>query len=264
MRVALVVEYDGANHHGFQYQANAPSIQEELEKAVASLTGERARVRGAGRTDAGVHATGQVVAFDTGSTHPPETFVKGLNFYLPDKIAVKAAYRTEDEFDPRRMALSRTYQYRIECGPTRSPLTRRTAYRVREPLNVRRMRRAAQELVGRRDFASFAGTLARPGASTVREVYGTKIRRRGDIITIEVEGNAFLPHQVRRMAGALVDVGRGALDLGGLRAMVQGRPDAVKARSLPPHGLCLVKVTYHDFPPEGREVDGDKHNANQD
>lgn len=264
MRVALVVEYDGANYHGFQYQANAPSIQEELEKAVASLTGERARVKGAGRTDAGVHAIGQVVAFDTGSTHCPETFVKGLNFYLPDEIAVKAAYRTEDDFDPRRMALSRTYQYRIECGPTRSPLTRRTAYRVGEPLNVRRIRRAAQELLGRRDFASFAGPLARPGASTVREVYDARIRRRGDIITIDVEGNSFLPHQVRRMAGALVDVGRGALDLGGLRAMVHRTPGALKARSLPPHGLCLVKVTYRDFPPEAHKVDGDRRNAKQD
>ena len=104
MRLALVVEYEGTGYSGFQYQTNAPSIQEELEKAIAQLTGEELRVTGAGRTDAGVHARGQVVSFETDADHPPETFVRALNHYLPEEIAVRPAYRTGDDFDPRRKA----------------------------------------------------------------------------------------------------------------------------------------------------------------
>ena len=106
MRLALTVEYEGTNYHGFQYQVNAPTIQEELEKAIARFTGHHARVRGAGRTDAGVHALGQVVAFDTQSDHEPDVFVRALNHYLPEDIAVKAAYKVAANFDPRRAAWS--------------------------------------------------------------------------------------------------------------------------------------------------------------
>ncbi|MCH8205449.1 MAG: tRNA pseudouridine synthase A, partial [Chloroflexi bacterium] len=113
MRLALIVEYDGGDYHGFQYQANAPTIQEELQKAVLRFTGEEVRVSGAGRTDAGVHAEGQVVAFDTDSGHRPERFEKALNFYLPEDISVRGAYRVEGDFDPRRDASSRTYRYTI-------------------------------------------------------------------------------------------------------------------------------------------------------
>ena len=250
MRLALVVEYEGTHYHGFQYQASAPSIQEELEKAISRFTGESLRVRGAGRTDAGVHALGQVVAFDTDATHPLGVFVRALNFYLPDEIAVKAAYRAADDFDPRRMAVSRTYRYTIYCGAVRSPLIRRTAYQMGEPIDVRTMRRAAAEFVGKHDFARFAAPLGRPGASTVRHIYEAKLRQDGESISLEVQGNAFLPHQVRRMAGALVDVGRGRLTAAELKSMIDCEPSGLVARSLPPHGLCLLRVTYADFPIE--------------
>ena len=257
MRLALIVEYDGTRYHGFQYQANARSIQEELEDAIARLTGERLRVKGAGRTDAGVHATGQVVAFDTSADHEPETFVRGLNFYLPDEVAVKAAYRTRGDFDPRRMALSRRYRYTIVCGPAPSPLRRLTAHHMYEQLNIRRMRRAAQLFEGRHDFASFSGPLGSPRASTVRAVYEAKVRRDGDVTSFEVEGDSFLPHQVRRMAGALVEMGRERLTLSTLRSMIERRPGGVVAHPLPARGLCLLKVTYADFPPKVGEVNGD-------
>jgi tRNA pseudouridine38-40 synthase len=255
MRLALVVEYEGTNYHGFQYQANAPSIQEELERAIASLTGEVMRVTAAGRTDAGVHARGQVVAFDTGSRYGTQTFVRALNHYLPDDIAVKAAYRTGADFDPRRMALSRRYRYTIFCGAERSPLMRRTAYYVSDSLNVRRMRKAAEGLVGRHDFARFASRLDRPGASTVRDIYEAAVRRNGDAINVEVEGSSFLPHQVRRMAAALVEIGRGRLTMADFRSMIDGRPGEGIDLSLPPQGLCLMKVTYPDFPPKAGESD---------
>ena len=259
MRLALVVEYEGTRYHGFQYQANAPSIQEELQKAIEQLTGERPGVGAAGRTDAGVHAKGQVVAFDTAARYPPETFVRALNFYLPDEIAIKAAYRTEDDFDPRRMALRRWYRYTIHRGSTPSPLVRRTSHHVGEMLDIRRMQKAARVFVGRHDFARFAGPMSRPSASTVREVYDASVSNRNEVVNFDVEGNAFLPRQVRRMAGALVDLGRGNLALAELRSMVDGEPGHGVARSLPPQGLCLMKVTYADFPPASGEPDGNTY-----
>ena len=250
MRLALIVEYEGTRFHGFQYQANAPTIQEELEKAIGRLTGRTPRVKAAGRTDAGVHATGQVVAFDTSTRHSAETHVRALNHLLPDEIAVKEAYRVPGDFDPRRSALSRKYTYTIYRGATPSPLIRRTALHLRERLGIRRMRRAARLFVGEHDFRRFAGPLGRREASTVREVFDVRVAERGSVLKIEVEGNAFLPHQVRRMAGALVDLGRGRLSMVQLRTLLEEEPGEVVAHSLPPHGLCLVKVKYAGFPPE--------------
>jgi tRNA pseudouridine38-40 synthase len=255
MRLGLIVEYEGTRYHGFQYQVNAPSIQEELEKAVQRLTGEKLRVKTAGRTDAGVHATGQVVAFDTESRHGPETFVGALNFYLPDDIAVRAAYSVRKTFDPRRDALSRKYRYTILGSPTRSPLMRRTAHLVQVPLNVGNMRRAAKHLIGEHDFTRFSGPLEQPDASTVRSVYGAFVRKSGGILRFDVEGSSFLPHQVRRMVGALVDIGRNALSMEEFRIMLDGGRSEAIARSLPPQGLCLMEVTYADFPPKVGEPD---------
>ncbi len=244
MRLALTVEYDGTRYAGFQYQKNARSIQEELEKAIASLTGENARVRGAGRTDAGVHALGQVVAFDTASAHRPETVLRALNHYLPDDIAVKAAAEVGDDFDPRRSAVSRRYRYTVLNSAVRSPLKRSFSHREPSPLDSEAMARAARLYVGVHDFRRFAGRPDWPGASTVREIKESRVEKTGDTITFEVEGNAFLPHQVRRMAGALVDVGRGALTIEDIAAMLEGGPDSATARSLPARGLCLLKVKY--------------------
>jgi len=255
MRVALIVEYEGTRYSGFQYQTNAPSIQEELEKSITLLTNEHTRISAAGRTDAGVHALAQVISFETSVEYPLTTFVKGLNHHLQKDIAVKAAYRTKDDFDPRRMALSRMYKYTINCSSTPSPLTRRTAYHFGAPLDVRRTRAAARHFVGRHDFAQFAGPLQRPRSNTIREIYKAPVRQMGDIINFEVEGNAFLPHQVRRMAGALIDVGRGALDPADLKSMVNTTSGDLVANTLPPEGLCLVGVTYANFPPKVGELD---------
>jgi len=251
--MSLIVEYEGSRYHGFQYQADAPSIQEELEKAIARLTNESPRVKGAGRTDAGVHATGQVVAFDTDADYGPETFIGALNHFLPDDIAVKAAFRVGSDFDPRRMALSRRYRYTFYCRATPSPLNRSTAYHVGDQLDVPRMRRAARHLVGVHDFARFCGPMNRAGASTVREVFEARLNLGEDLLRFDVEGNAFLPHQVRRMAGALVAVGRGRLTPDDVKALVDKGPGEAVADTLPPHGLCLMKVAYADFPPEGDE-----------
>ena len=247
MRLALLVEYDGAGYHGFQYQPNARSIQEELEGAIGRLTGERVRVEGAGRTDAGVHASGQVVTFDTAAAHTEEVFLGALNHYLPRDIAVRRVRRVPAGFDPRRMATGRRYRYTIDNGPVRSPLTRRASHHVAAPLDVDRMRRAARHFLGRRDFARFAGRPERPDASTVREITGFTVRRSGRMVTLEVEGGSFLPHQVRRMAGALVDVGHGRLTPAQVKGMLNGEDTDAVAGALPPQGLCLVRVEYRDI-----------------
>ena len=239
MRLALIVEYEGTRYSGFQYQANAPTIQRELELALGRLTGDSPRVTAAGRTDAGVHATGQVVALDTRSSLPPQTFVHGMNFHLPDDIAVKSAYYVDAAFDPRLMAISRRYRYTIRCSPTRSPLARRTAFRFSGALDVPRMRDAALLFVGRHDFARFAGPLSRPEAGSVRDVLDAQVRQSCQRIEFEVEANAFLPHQVRRMAGALVDVGAGRLAVSDIDSLINGEaPVPWRARCRPRACAC--------------------------
>ena len=247
MRLALLVEYDGTDYHGFQYQANAPSIQEELEKAIHRFTGERVRVKGAGRTDAGVHARGQVVAFDTTAAHPPAVFLRALNHHLPCEIVVRTVQPVPDDFDPRRMATSRRYAFTIDNGPVRSPLTRRTSHHVAAPLDLGRMRSAARHFIGRHDFARFAGRPDRADASTVREITEFTVRQDGRMVTLQVEGSSFLPHQVRRMAGALVDVGHGRLTPTQVKEMLDGDDVDAVAVSLPPQGLCLLRVEYENM-----------------
>ena len=244
MRLALTIEYDGSRYSGFQYQTNAPSVQAELEGALERLTGEKVRIAGAGRTDAGVHAAGQVVAFDTGSDLPAERFAAGMNFHLPKDVAVRSAHRVPEGFDPRRAAVSRRYRYTLLNRATRSPLTERSAVVVKQLLDVDRMQVMAKLMEGTHDFARFAGPLERPDASTVRIVNKIDIKVDGEKIEIDVEGSAFLPHQVRRMVGALVDVGRGKMTDADVARLVAGQDTRAVARSMPPQGLSLVQVRY--------------------
>lgn len=249
MRLALTIEYEGTRYHGFQYQVNAPSIQAALEQAIERLTGERVRIKGAGRTDAGVHAEAQVVAFDTDSTHTADTFVSALNHHLPQDIAVKAAHIVETDFDPRRHALSRTYRYSILNSKTPSPMMRRFACQIREPLDARRMHSVTRLFIGAHDFRKFAAPLPDGKSSSVRAIYDAFVRQDGDMIRIGVTGSAFLQHQVRRMAGALVDIGRGRLSPDDLQAMIDNAPTDKIAHTLPAHGLCLVRIKYANYPP---------------
>ncbi len=242
-RIALLLEYDGSAYGGSQVQRNAPSIQAAVERAIRQLTGETVRAAFAGRTDAGVHALGQVAAFTTGARHDIATFVRGLNALLPEDIAVRAAVEAPPGFDPRRHARSRRYRYLIWNAPERSPLRRRVMWHVRVPLDETRMAREAAVLVGEHDFASF-GASPGPGRSTVRQMLHAEVRRQGECIAVEMEANAFLPHQVRRTVGALVEVGCGRLPEGTFcRWLTTPRPGTA-GPAAPPHGLCLVRVTY--------------------
>jgi tRNA pseudouridine38-40 synthase len=247
-RIALVLEYEGTGYAGFQLQANAPSVQEQVELAVERLTGERPRLKGAGRTDAGVHALGQVGAFDTASTLPVERFQAGLNHFLPEDIAVVGAHEAPDGFDPRRHATARVYRYTLLERDVRSPLRRRFVHRVGKRVDLPAMAEALAYTEGERDFAPFSGAYPQE-KSTVRRMLRTRAWRDGEEVHLELEGNAFLPQQVRRTIAAVLEVGLGRLSHTSFRALADCGQRGAAALVLPPTGLCLREVKYRRFPP---------------
>lgn len=239
--LALVLEYEGTRYHGFQYQVGVPTIQGDIERALAKVTGERIRTVGAGRTDAGVHAKGQVISFGTSSTLRPQTLVRALNFYLRPDIAVKAVSRVESNFNARRDALSREYRYMILNGLAPSPLHQRDAYYVPAALDIDAMNHVCQYLVGSHDFASFTGPT---GRRTVREVYKAEVSREEEVVFFDMVANSFLPKQVRCTVGSLIRVGLGKLTAEEFQEIMQAKRPGLAAPVVPPHGLCLMKVNY--------------------
>jgi tRNA pseudouridine38-40 synthase len=245
-RIVLIIEYDGTDYHGSQWQANAPTVQGEIEKALKMLTGEKIRIKMASRTDAGVHARGQVVGFDTGAALPLNAFIAGLNHFLPAAIAVKQAHRAADGFDVRRQANSREYNYYILNSPTPSPLRQKYSYRVAGELDTEAMNRACQALVGRHDLASF---IASEGAAnrqrrTVRDVFKAEVTRDGDTITFIMVASSFLPHQVRNTIGALIKVGQGSITVEEFKRLVAAAAPGLAGPTAPAAGLCLRRVNY--------------------
>jgi len=248
-KIALVVEYDGAAYHGFQVQRHSPTVQEVVEEAVKAFTGEQLRVHCASRTDAGVHAEGQVVSLRTGASYPMNTWMSALNHFLPEDVVVRRAYTIAPDYDIRRQATSRRYKYVILNRRTASPLLRQRAYWVPMTIDVKRANEAGAHLLGERDFAPFAGSLTPKGAVTVRRLLRAEFRRDGELIYFEVEGSSFLPQQVRRMAGALLEVGLGKKNIEEFRHIADTGERGAAGPTLPPHGLLLEAVCYRDFPP---------------
>jgi tRNA pseudouridine38-40 synthase len=244
----LVVEYDGTNYYGSQWQSGLPTIQGEMEKALRKLTGESVRVAMAGRTDAGVHARGQVVGFRTSSVLSRDAFVNGLNYYLPRDIAVKSAHVAGESFDVRRSALSRHYHYSILNTRTRSPLREAFACRINGDLDVAAMDGACRSLIGEHDFASFASGVGGEGKSTVRRVYRAEVAREGDLVVFDMVANAFVRHQMRSTAGCLVRIGLGRMSRDEFQSIIEAKQPGLAGPTLPACGLCLVRVEYpHPF-----------------
>ena len=244
--VKLVISYDGTRYVGWQLQANGPSIQAEVERALATLHKEPVRVTGAGRTDAGVHALGQVASFAAERPLPVPAYVKGMNAHLPEDVAVREAEVREAPFDARRDALGKRYRYRIENLPTRHPLTRLQAWQVFRPLDVGAMRSAAATLLGRHDFGAFR-------AADCDAAHGVRELRRLDVLegppgSIEVvaEATAFLKHMVRNVVGTLVEVGLGARSAGSMPDLLDSRDRRLAGRTAPPQGLLLDEVFYEE------------------
>jgi len=241
------MEYDGTRYHGSQYQSNAVSIQGETESALQKLTGEEIRVSMASRTDAGVHAKGQVVSFKSKASFPPKTWVEAMNHYLPKDISIRAAYEVDGGFDVRRHALCREYRYHIMNRRTPSPLWRYFSEFVPQPLDVEAMNAACSVLVGERDFAPFApATYTR---STRRQAFSAEVGRTGDVVTFDIRASSFLPHQVRNTVGGLVKVGLHKMTAETFREMASSGKAGTIGPTAPARGLCLMNIKYPDFPP---------------
>lgn len=253
-RVALLLEYDGGRFAGSQLQAELPTVQSALEDAIERVTTMRCRVAFAGRTDAGVHAVGQVASFTTESRLDDATLARALNARLPLDVAVQQAVTVDPDFDPRRWALWRHYRYVIDNSPTRPVLDRHRAWHVSQPLDVPAMAEAASDVLGHRDFAAFASRLEDAAASTWRDLRRFDVERWGNRVICDLEANAFLPHQVRRMVGSLITVGRGKINCEDYVALLDGAATSA-GPAAPPHGLYLVRVFYEHEPFEYERLD---------
>ncbi len=238
MRYRARCEYDGTDFAGFQLQLNARSVQGELEIALARLNrGERVVVDGAGRTDTGVHATGQVIAFTYDGAVPGSRLQRAVNALLPPDVAIRDLRRAPDGFQPRYAARYREYRYTVWNGP-RSPLRERSALGLRAPLDIAAMASAGSVFEGRHDFSAFGGG----DRSPVRTVHMVRVRKKGHLVTIDVRGDSFLRGQVRRMVAGLLEVGTGKIDEAAVRAALAGREPAFNGAAAPAKGLCLRRV----------------------
>lgn len=242
MRVRALVAYDGTEYSGFQRQANAPTVQAALEEALAQVTRESITVLAAGRTDAGVHATGQVIAFDSAWRHGLEDLQRALNAVLPADVVVLEVSQVAPDFHPRYNALSRRYRYTLYHAAVRCPLARQYSLHVAGPLNLAAMQETARALVGEHDFAAFGQPPQ--GDVTVRRVLEAEWGEESPWLTFEIEANAFLYRMVRSLVGTMLMVGRGVTSVGEFVVILESRDRARAGPTVPPHGLCLVKVKY--------------------
>src|SRR6516165_5645625 len=243
-RYKLTIEYDGTPFVGWQVQDNGLSVQGVLVEAVLAFTGERTAVGGAGRTDAGVHALGQVAHVDLTKDWPPDTVRDALNAHLrPQPIAVLVAERVADDFDARFSAIKRHYRYRIVNRRADLALEAHRAWRVPRPLDAAAMHDAAQRLVGRHDFTTFRAAECQ-ARSPVKTLDRLNVERHGDELRIEASARSFLHHQVRSMVGSLVQVGDGRWSADDLAGALAARDRKACGPVAPPDGLYLVKVDY--------------------
>ena len=249
-----VVEYDGTDYSGFQIQPDRPTIQGELERALERVTQEPVRVDGAGRTDAGVHARGQVIGFRTAWPHGPAALQRAINAVLPRDISVRDVSLAHERFHARFSAKTRTYVYTIYSGHVRAPLLARYAHHVPERLDREALRKASDALRGEHDFAAFGQ--APSGQNTVRAVHraewrigeasaaGIAAAENSRLLRFEIEANAFLRGMVRRIVGTLLLVGRGVLTVSDFAEILSSRDISQAGAPAPACGLCLWRVDY--------------------
>jgi tRNA pseudouridine38-40 synthase len=239
------VEYDGTDFYGFQIQAHERTVQGEIERSLEQLTGAETRVTGAGRTDRGVHALGQIVSFEVAWKHGLADLQRALNAVLSADVAIGEMGLATKGFHPRFSALGRTYRYTILNQPWPAPVERRTAWHVPGELDLVHMARATSCLVGTHDFATF-GRLPQ-GESSVRIVSRAEWQGQGTRVTFDIEANAFLYRMVRSIVGTLVRVGQGRISPAEFELTLQARQRGLIRQVAPAHGLCLMRVDY----PEG-------------
>ncbi len=242
-RIRMLVEYDGSGFEGYQLQGpDVRSVQSELEAAFSRLAGTRIRVHGAGRTDKGVHATGQVIHADVCWRFTAEQAEVALNANLPRDVVVRDVVEVDETFHAQRSATSRTYVYLIDNGKFRRPVVGNRAWHVERLLDIEAMRCAAGCLTGVHDFASFGN--AAKGKSTVRRMDVIDVRKRGSLVVIHITANAFLRHMVRALVGSLVEVGLGRISVSRIEEVLALKNKGICPRVAPPHGLTLKHVSY--------------------
>ncbi len=243
MHYRLLLEYDGTEYHGWQLQPGVRTLQGVLEQALATVLRHPVRVAAAGRTDAGVHALGQVATFRTDHLVEPRELRKSLNALTPRDIAVREVASVPDDFDPRRDATARVYEYRIWNQPWPSAFWQRFTWHVARALDVRAMRAAAALLAGEHDFSAFRAADCE-SESRVRRVVHSGLSEAENMLLYRIEANAFLKHMVRAIVGTLVEVGTGAVAAGEIGEILASRDRGRAGATAPPQGLVLVSVAY--------------------
>ena len=248
--VKLVLEYDGSRYAGWQRQPDQPTIQEAVETALFQLTQQTVTVVGAGRTDSGVHALGQVVSFRIDRDWTPHEWTRGFNARLPEDVAVRSAAIMPDAFHARYSARGKLYEYRILNRPERPAVERGYFWHVYKPLDPEAMRQAAAFLLGSHNFTSFEGTLT-DNEDPVCQLQQLSLTQQGDLISIQTYADRFLKHMVRSIVGTLVEVGHGKRTPGSLADVLMAEDRTAAGRTAPAHGLFLIRVDY-DGPPEDK------------
>jgi tRNA pseudouridine38-40 synthase len=250
MRLRIDIEYDGTDFCGFQRQKSGISVQQALEEALFSLCGQRVTVHGAGRTDAGVHAMCMTCHFDLDTRIPPERLCYAMNFLLSKDIRVKSSRRAEEGFHARFDAKAKWYRYRIFAHPQGSALYRRTFVHVPYALEPDLMARSLEPLAGTHDFAAFAASGSKV-KSTVRTLYGVRLHKDSDRLTLDMIGDGFLYNMVRIIAGTMIDIGRGKIGCDAFAHMIETKDRLFGGQTAPAHGLTLMRVFYsEDGPPQ--------------
>jgi tRNA pseudouridine38-40 synthase len=242
-RYQVILAYDGTRFLGFQRQAEARTVQAEVEKALRQLNWDGSNVLAAGRTDTGVHASGQVISFDLDWRHPTDELLRALNAYLPEDVAAREVTQAAADFHPRYDATSRKYLYRIYCQPTRHPLMDRYAWRVWPASKLEVLQEEAGYLPGMHDFAAF-GTPPRSGGSTTRTIYQAFWRLHEPYLEFVVTADAFLYHMVRRLVSLQVEIGQGRLPPESVLKYILRQAEAPLQGLAPSRGLSLVEVSY--------------------
>ncbi len=235
--------YDGTGFYGSQYQPQRRTVQGELQRALRKIGWQGQTVYFAGRTDAGVHAAGQVIAFNMKWDHTEQELNRALNAVLPQDIAAAQIRRTRPDFQPRYEARSREYHYRILISPNRDPLQERYCWRVWPELDLRQMKKGSRVLIGSHDFAAL-GSPHQPGGSTVRRIDRAAWQKQGNLLVFEITGNAFLYHMVRRIVMALVKIGQGREPARRMSSYLEDPGEPPAPGLAPARGLTLVKVNY--------------------
>jgi tRNA pseudouridine38-40 synthase len=242
-RIAIGIQYDGAPWQGWQTQPHGLTVQDALQAAIRKFALQDIPVQCAGRTDTGVHAIAQVAHFDTDVARTMQSWVRGVNNFLPPSIAVRWAQEVEPDFHARFSAIGRTYHYYLYNHPVRSPLLQGRAGWAFRPLDAARMQDAAQHLVGRHDFSAFRAAQCQ-ASSPVRSMQSVQVERNGDLLRFTLTANAFLHHMVRNIVGSLIAVGSGAQPVSWIADLLASADRTLAAPTFMPDGLYLANIDY--------------------